>query len=93
MDRWKRAYTHLGFESLDHGRERFIVYGPPQHSGSTWQRGSSPGTGSFPGIDGPLEWLALALLAAPGTARAAFLIALGPNRRGEWSRGLEEPGT
>ena len=27
MDRWKRAYSYLGFESLDCGQERFIVYG------------------------------------------------------------------
>ena len=27
--------------------------GPPPHSGSTWQRGSSPGTGFFPGWTAP----------------------------------------
>ena len=35
-------------------------------------------------MDSSLEWLALALLAVPGTARGAFLIALGPSRQGEW---------
>ena len=45
----------------------------------------------FPGMDGPLKWLTLALLAVPGTVRAAFLIALGPNRIGEWSEVWESP--
>lgn len=91
MDRWKRAYTYLGFESLDRGRERFIVYGA---AAAFWVNLAAlliTRDGIFPGMDGPLEWLALALLAAPGTAKAAFLIALGPNRKGEWSEIWKSP--
>ena len=91
MDGWKRAYTHLGFESLDHGWERFIVYGS---AAALWVNLTAwliTRNGIIPGIDGPLEWLTLALLAIPGTARAAFMIALGPTRREEWSEVWENP--
>ena len=91
MDRWKRAYTFLGFESLDHGWERFIVYGA---SAVVWVNLAAwliTRNGIVPRIDDPLEWLALAFLAIPGTARAAFLIALGPSRKGEWTEVWENP--
>ena len=91
MDGWKRAYTHLGFESLDHGWERFIVYGS---AAALWVNLTAwliTRNGIIPGIDGPLEWLTLALLAIPGTARAAFMIALGPSRKGEWTEVWENP--
>ena len=91
MDRWKRAYTFLGFESLDHGWERFIVYGATSIFWVNLAAWLITCNGIVPRIDGPLEWLALAFLAIPGTARAAFLIALGPSRRREWSEFWENP--
>ena len=91
MDRWKRAYTYLGFENLDHEWERVIVYGT---AGVFWVNLAAwlvTRDGIIPGINGPLEWLALVLLAILGTARAAFLIALGPVRRWQWSEAWENP--
>lgn len=91
MDRWKRAYTYLGFESLDHGWERFVVYGAAAAFWVNLAAWLITRGGIIPGIDGPLEWLALALLSIFGTARAAFLIAMGPNRRGEWAEVWKSP--
>ena len=91
MDRWNRAYTYLGFESLDHGWERFIVYGAAAAFWVNLAAWLITRDGIIPGVDGPLEWLALALLAVPGTAKAAFLIALGPSRRREWTPVWERP--
>ena len=47
--------------------------------------------GLIPRVDDPLEWLMLTLLAVPGNARGVFLIALGPNRRGEWTTVFHNP--
>ena len=91
MDRWKRAYTLLGFESLDHGWERFIVYGAAAAFWVNLAAWLVTRDGIIPRIDSPLEWLVLVLLAVPGTARTAFLIALGPSRKGEWSEVWENP--
>lgn len=91
MDRWKRAYTYLGFESLDRVRERFIVYGTAAAFWVNLAAWLITRDGILFGIDGPLEWLTLALLATIGTARAGFLVALGPNRREEWSEAWKSP--
>ena len=79
------------------GRERFIVYGAAAAfwvNLAAWlitRDGDHSRELTAPGMAGPLEWLALALLATIGTARAAFLIALGPNRKGEWTPVWERP--
>ena len=91
MDRWQRAYTYLGFESLDLGWERFIVYGAAAVFWVNLAAWLITRGGILPGIDSLLEWLALTLLAVPGIARAAFLIAMGPSRRGEWSLVWKSP--
>ena len=91
MDRWKRAYTRFGFESLDHGWERVIVYGAAAAFWVNLAVWLITRNGVIPGIDGPLEWLVLTLLALPGTARGTFMIALGPSRRGESSEVWENP--
>lgn len=91
MDRWRRAYTHIGLEGLDHRRERLLVYGA---GAAFWIHLASwliLRDGIIPKVEGPFEWLLLALLAIPGTARAAFLIALGPNRKGEWEMSWVNP--
>ena len=91
MDRWRRAHTHIGLEDLDHRWERFLVYGA---GAAFWIHLASwliLRDGIIPKVEGPLEWLLLALLAIPGTARAAFLIALGPNRNGEWEMSWVNP--
>ena len=91
MDRWRKAYTQWGFEDLDRRWDRFIVYGT---AAALWVNLTAwliSRNGIIPGIDGPLEWLTLALLAIPGTARAAFMIALGPSRKDEWSEVWENP--
>ena len=91
MDRWKRAYTLLGFESLDHGWERFIVYGTAAAFWVNLAAWLTTRDGIVPGLDGALEWLLLALLSVPGNARVVFLIALGPSRKGEWTEVWESP--
>lgn len=91
MDRWKRAYTYLGFENLDHRRERFVVYGTTAVFCVNLAAWLITREGIIPRVDGPLEWLLLALLAIPGTARTAFLIALGPIRQGEWETSWVNP--
>ena len=91
MDRWKRAYTLLGFEELDHGWERFIVYGTAATFWVNLAAWLIARNGIVPGFDGALEWLLLALLSVPGNARVVFLIALGPSRRKEWSEVWENP--
>ena len=91
MDRWKRAYTYLGFEGLDLRWERFIVYGAAAAFWVNLAAWLITRDGIILGVHGILEWLALALLATIGTAKAAFLIALGPNRKGEWTPVWERP--
>ena len=78
MDRWKRAETYLGFESLDHGWERVIVYGAAAAFWVNLAAWLITRDGIVPGIDAPLEWLVLAFLALPGTAKAAFPDRPGP---------------
>ena len=91
MDGWKRTYTYFGFEGLDLGWERVIVYGAAVAFWINLAAWLISREGIIPGVGGPFEWLLLALLAVPGTVRTAFLIALGPARRGEWSEVWESP--
>ena len=91
MDRWRKTHESFGFEELDRGTERFIVYGTAAVFWINLATWLITRDGMVPGVDGPLEWLLLALLAVPGTVRAAFLIALGPNRQGEWEISWENP--
>ena len=85
MDRWKKAYEDWGFSELDHRWEKFLVYGATaafwMHL-ATWLLTRET---LIPSVDDLGGWLALALMAMPGNIRAAFLIALGPPRRGEWT--------
>ena len=92
MDGWRKAYTQWGFEDLDRQWDRFIVYGT---AAALWVNLAGwliIRDGIIPGIDSPMEWLTLALLAVPGMARAAFMIALGPSRRGESATLYHNPG-
>ncbi len=91
MDRWKRAHRYFGFSDLDHKWERFIVYGTAAVFWVNLAAWLVARDGIIPSVDGLLEWLLLALLATPGTVRAAFLIALGPNRQGQWERSWVNP--
>ena len=91
MDRWRRAYTRSGFEDLDRKWERFIVYGTAAAFWVNLAAWLIIRDGITPGVDGPVQWLVLALLAAPGNIRAAFLIALGPNRGGQWTTLYHNP--
>ena len=91
MDRWRKAYTYFGFEYLDLRWERVLVY---VTAVSFWLNLAAwllIRDGLIPGIDSPLEWLMLALLSVPGNARVVFLIALGPNRRVEWTTFFHNP--
>ena len=77
MNRWKTAYSRLGFEALDHRWERVIIYGVAAafwanltiwlvfESAPLWMDGSVPG------------WAGFAALAVPGTARVLFILATG----------------
>ena len=85
MDRWRKAYTNFGLEDLDLRWERVLVYVTAVAFWISLAAWLLTRDGLIPGIDSPLEWLMLALLSVPGNARAIFLIALGPNRRGEWT--------
>ena len=85
MDRWRRAYTQWGFEDLDRRWERVLVYGTAVAFWVNLAAWLTIRDGIIPKVDSPVEWLVLALLAVPGNARAAFFIALGPNRSGEWT--------
>ena len=91
MDRWRRAYTYWGFENLDLRWERVLVYGTAAAFWINLAAWLLTRGGLIPKIDGPLEWLTLALLSVPGNARVVFLIALGPNRGGEWTTVLHNP--
>ena len=91
MDRWRKAYTQWGFEDLDRRWDRFIVYGTAAAFWVNLAGWLITRNGIIPGIGSPMEWLALTLLAIPGMAKAAFMIALGPSQRGEWSEVRENP--
>ena len=91
MDRWRKAYTYFGFENLDLSWERVLVYGTAAAfwiNLATWLLTRN---GLIRRVDDPLEWLTLAVLAVPGNVRAVFLIALGPNRGGEWTTSFHNP--
>ncbi len=91
MNRWRSSYTYLGLEALDHGLERFLVYGTAAVFWVNLAGWLITRDGIIPNVDGLAEWLLLALLAIPGTARTAFLIALGPNRQGGWEASWVNP--
>ena len=91
MDRWRRAYTYLGFEYLDLRWERVLVYACAAAFWINLAAWLLTRDGLIPGIDRPLEWLTLVLLSAPGNARGILFIALGPNRRAEWTTVFHNP--
>ena len=91
MDQWRKAYTCFGFEYLDLRWERVLVYGTAAAFWVNLAAWLLTKNGLIPGIDKPLEWLTLALLSVPGNARVVFLIALGPNRGGEWTTFFHNP--
>ena len=91
MDRWRKAYTYCGFEDLDRKWDRFIVYGTAAAFWVNLAAWLITRDGITPGLDSVLEWLILALLSVPGNARVVFLIALGPNRSGEWTTFYHNP--
>ena len=84
MDRWRKAYTYFGFENLDLSWERVLVYGT---AAAFWINLIvwllTQENELIFDVDNLGEWLTLTLPAMPGNIRVVFLIALGPNRRGE----------
>ena len=84
MERWKKAYEDWGFSELDHRWEGFIAYGAAAafwiHL-ATWLLTRES---LIPAVDDLGGWLTLVVMAIPGNIRAAFLIVLGPPRRGKW---------
>ena len=91
MDRWRKAYTNFGLEDLDLRWERVLVYVMAVAFWVNLAAWLLTWDGLIPGINSPLEWLMLALLSVPGNARVVFLIALGPNRRVEWTTFFHNP--
>ena len=91
MDSWRKAYTYFGFEDLDLRWERVLVYVTAAAFWINLAAWLLTRDGLIPRIDTPLEWLTLALLSVPGNARTIFLIALGPNRRVEWTTFFHNP--
>ena len=86
MDGWRKAYTYFGFEDLALKLERVLIYGTTAIFWANlviWLLTQE--NGLIFDVDNLGEWLALTLLAMPGNIKILFLIALGPNRGGEWT--------
>ena len=86
MDGWRKAYTYFGFEGLDLKLERVLIYGT---TAAFWTNLViwllTQDQGLIFGVDNLSEWLTLTLLATIGNIRILFMIALGPNRAGDWT--------
>ena len=86
MNGWRKAYTDFGFENLDLRWERVLIYGTTAIFWANlviWLLTRDGGL--IFGVDNLEEWMTLTILAMPGNIRIMFLIALGPNRGGEWT--------
>ena len=86
MDGWRKAYTYFGFKDLDLRWERVLIYGTTVAFWANlviWLLTRDGGL--IFDVDNLEEWLTLTILAAPGNIRIMFLVALGPNRGGEWT--------
>ena len=91
MDRWRKAYADWGFSDLDYRSERFLVYGAAAAFWIQLVIWLLLQEELIDGVDDAKGWLTLTLLAIPGNVRVAFLIALGPTYRNEWTTTWRSP--
>ena len=81
MDGWRKAYTRYGFEALDDKWERWLIYG---FAAWFWIYLGAILLGADELNPDARHWLTMAVASIPGNVRAAFMVALGPQRPKGW---------